>query len=243
MRWTLLICTACSKCRTTLALSYCKCASRWMPRRRDGSDNLTLDLVSPSQTQSSNNLEAKISFKKVQDNKWTIKTAISVRLVPLIVTRGWAKSPQTCTDQPTMKPYLKPPVLCAQQSALTSNEVDMLELKRNPSQFGKQEDWAAGLGVQVEIEFHHVWRLQKLPLGSLWVFQSSPQAPAMLGLPRNSASQLRGAAAFKRWRQFKDNRLTGLSSPTCGPCWTQRCVNSAEIITGLFSSRLWPRGL
>lgn len=39
-----------------------------------------------------------------------------------------------------MKLYLKAPLLCAQQSALTSKEVDMLELKRNPGQFGKQED-------------------------------------------------------------------------------------------------------
>lgn len=41
-------------------------------------------------------------------------------------------------------------------SGLTSSKVDMLELKRNPGQFGEQEDGATGLGVQVEIEFHHV---------------------------------------------------------------------------------------
>lgn len=60
---------------------------------------------------------------------------------------------------------------------LTSGKVNMLEVKRNPSHFCKQEDRAAGLGEQVEIEFHGVCRLQKLALGSLRVFHSSPTAP------------------------------------------------------------------
>lgn len=39
---------------------------------------------------------------------------------------------------------------------ITCSEVDKLKLKGNPDHFGEQEDGAAGLGEQVEIEFHDV---------------------------------------------------------------------------------------
>lgn len=162
-----------------------------------------------------------------------------MRFVWLIVTRGWAESPQTCTDQPSVKPCLKPPVLCAQQSALTSSDVDMLELKRNPGQFGKQEDWAAGLGVQVQIEFHCVWRLQKLSPGSLWVFQSSLKAPAMLGLPRNSASQRRGSAAFKDNRVEQSDLWPRLNPTFCKQCWDyHRFILLTSVTRGSFNNEV-----
>lgn len=69
-----------------------------------------------------------------------------------------------------------------------------------------------------------------------------PLSVPVLSSGARSTQKLRLSTARLR-RQFKDNRLTGLSCPTCGPGWTQRFVNSAEIITGLFSSHLWPRGL
>lgn len=121
----------------------------------------------------------------------------------------------------------------------------MLELKRNPGQFGKQEDWAAGLRVQVEVELHHVWRLQKLPLG----FPLS--CPVLLlrrllcrlyaetpPLKREALQLLNGGDSSKitGWQGW-----AGWPVPPTG--WSQCFVNSSEIFTSLFSSRLRPRAL
>lgn len=72
---------------------------------------------------------------------------------------------------------------------------------------------------------------------------SSPQAPAVLAPRRNSASRARGSAAFKRWRQFKDQRLTGLSGATCGLRLKTTFWKQLWDYQRLFSSRLWPKAL
>lgn len=55
-----------------------------------------------------------------------------------------------------MKRFLPVPVSVSVCVAFTCREIDKLELKGNPDRFGKQEDGAAGLGMQVEVELHHV---------------------------------------------------------------------------------------
>lgn len=59
---------------------------------------------------------------------------------------------ETCTTQLCMDSSISSTYL----SGFTCSEVDQLKLKGNPDRFGKQEDGAAGLGVQVQIELHHV---------------------------------------------------------------------------------------
>lgn len=54
-----------------------------------------------------------------------------------------------------MKRELNLPLLC-KCNKVTCGEVDQLILKGNSDCLGEQEDGAAGLGVQVQIEFHHV---------------------------------------------------------------------------------------
>lgn len=58
-------------------------------------------------------------------------------------------------NQLHMNSNLDSPV-SVQRCGITCSEVHILKLKGNPGQLGEQEDGAAGLGVQVEIKFHHV---------------------------------------------------------------------------------------
>lgn len=183
-----------------------------------------------SRTQSRNGLGVKF-----------VKTVISVCFVQVIVTRSWGKTHKHAQIRKIWRHISNFLSSLLSGVRLTSGKVDMLEVKRNPGHFCKQKDRAAGLGEQVEIKFHRVCRLQKLELGSLWDFHSSPTAPDPC-LPKNSAFQLWGSAAFKQWQQFKDNRPSGLSRLTFDPSQTQHFVNKAGIITGLFCSHLRLRG-
>lgn len=100
---------------------------------------------------------------------------------------------------------LKPgtPVQRRTVAGFTCDQVHMLELEGDADRFGKQEDGAAGLRQQVQVELHGVWRLR------LQVFTKSSDSSPPLGLLcsiRPTApppSQLWASPAFKQWRHFK----------------------------------------
>lgn len=118
-----------------------------------------------SRTQSRNDLGVKF-----------VKTVISVCLVQVIVTRSWAKTHKHAQIRKIGSHTSNFLSSLLSGVGLTSGKVDMLEVKRNPGHFCKHVDRAAGLGEQVEIEFHRVCRLRELALGSLGDFHSSPTA-------------------------------------------------------------------
>lgn len=162
-------------------------------------------------------------WKTLADNH---KNNVSVAAA---LARFWIKS-RTCT-----KTRMSPTCLGC-RCGITCSEVDMLKLKVNPGHFGKQEDRAAGLRAQVQIEFHHVWRF---PPGLLWVLGPLPLCLLCSVHPELRLSLLRRSPIFKRWWHFKVRRPPWLSALTFGPGLAQRFVNTAEIITVLFSGRLW----